>query len=91
LFFLPVYISAGPWENEQNFFAISSAVIFLSYPFHNEAVVWLLGRGASMACMFSLLSIISFYKIANRRLKRWMVCIGYFISMTAFESTVFFH
>jgi protein O-mannosyl-transferase len=77
-------------KTKRNFVAISSAVIFMSYPFHNEAVVWLLGRGASMACMFSLLALISFYKIENRRLKKWIVCFCYFISMAAFESTIFF-
>jgi len=90
VFLTSLYFGRTLGEKSRNFFAISSAVIFLTYPFHNEAVVWLLGRGASMACMFSLLSVISFYKIENRRLKRWMVCIGYFISMSAFESTIFF-
>ncbi len=90
VFLTSLYFGRTLGKTSRNFFAISSAVFFLSYPFHNEAVVWLLGRGASMACMFSLLSIISFYKIENHRLKRWMVCIGYFISMTAFESTIFF-
>jgi protein O-mannosyl-transferase len=77
-------------KSKRNFFAISSAIIFLCYPFHNEAIVWLLGRGASMACMFSLLSLISYYKIENNGLKGCAVCIFYFISMSAFESTVFF-
>jgi protein O-mannosyl-transferase len=77
-------------ETKRNFFALSSSLIFLSYPFHNEAVVWLLGRGASMACMFSLLSLIGFYKIENPGLKKWIVCFCYFISMSAFESTIFF-
>jgi hypothetical protein len=77
-------------KTKRNFFAISSAAIFLSYPFHNEAIVWLLGRGASMACMFSLLSLISYYKIENPGLKKWIVCFCYFISMSAFESTIFF-
>jgi protein O-mannosyl-transferase len=71
-------------------FATISAVIFLTYPFHNEAVVWMLGRGASLACLFVLLAIISFYRIEKRNLKIWCVCLCYFISLSAFESTILF-
>jgi hypothetical protein len=71
-------------------FATISAAVFLTYPFHNEAVVWLLGRGASLACLFSLLSILSFFRIKNRNLNIFAVCCFYFISIAAFESTIFF-
>jgi len=71
-------------------FALISSALFLSYPFHNEAVVWLLGRGASMACLFSLLSILSYYNIKKTNWKNTSVCCCYFISMAAFESTIFF-
>jgi protein O-mannosyl-transferase len=70
--------------------ALFSSFIFLSYPFHNEAIVWLLGRGASMACMFSLLAVICYYKTANIMLKHFLVCFFYFLSISAFESTIIF-
>ncbi|HEY2649490.1 MAG TPA: hypothetical protein VGI38_09865 [Puia sp.] len=71
-------------------FAFVSAALFLCYPFHNEAVVWLLGRGASMACMFALLSVLSYYKIRKEALMTALVCSFYFISISAFETTIFF-
>jgi len=71
-------------------FAVISSALFLTYPFHNEGVVWLLGRGASMACLFSLLSILGFYTVENNILKYTSVCISYFISIAAFESTLLF-
>jgi len=72
------------------YFAWISSAFFLTYPFHNEAIVWLLCRGASMACLFSLLAILGFYKIKNTNLRFLFVCASYFISISAFESTLFF-
>lgn len=70
-------------------FAIIGSIAFLCYPFHNEGVVWLLGRGASMACLFSLLSIICFYKIENIHWRTGLASLCYFLSISAFESTIF--
>jgi hypothetical protein len=70
-------------------FAIISSAVFLCYPFHNEGVVWMLGRGASLACLFSLLSVIGFYTVKNSNLQYCSVCLCYFISLSAFESTFF--
>ncbi len=71
-------------------FAFISAALFLCYPFHNEAVVWILGRGASMACLFSLLAITCYYSVKNESRKMILVCGFYFISLAAFESCIFF-
>ena len=71
-------------------FALFASLTFISYPFHNEAVVWILGRGASMACLLSLLAILCFYKIKKRLPQVVAVCLFYFISMLAFESTMVF-
>jgi protein O-mannosyl-transferase len=74
----------------QIYFAGITGFLFLTYPFHNEAVVWLLGRGASMACLFSLLGLLFFYEIKNPAFRRWAVAGCYFISLAAFESTIIF-
>jgi len=71
-------------------FAVFSSLIFLTYPFHNEAVVWLLGRGASLACLFCLLSVVCYYVVADNTVKTCLVCVFYFISMSAFESALLF-
>ena len=89
IYLICLYSSRSFGQEYNTQFAIISSAIFLTYPFHNEAVVWLLGRGASIACLFSLLSILSFYRIKNRSLNIIAVCCFYFISIAAFESTIF--
>jgi hypothetical protein len=90
VFLTCLYFLRDDDHSKRNQFAFISSVIFLCYPFHNEAVVWLLGRGASMACLFCLLSILSYYKTETENGKKIFVCIFYFISLSAFESTLFF-
>jgi protein O-mannosyl-transferase len=80
--------TTGPAKN--NRLAIFSSAIFLTYPFHNEAVVWILGRGASLACLFCLLALVCYHIVAAQRMKIILVCLFYFISMSAFESTILF-
>lgn len=43
-------------------FAFITSLIFFLYPMHSEAVFWILGRSAILACIFFLLSIIFFLK-----------------------------
>ena len=71
-------------------FAFIAGLLFLTYPFHNEGVVWLLGRGASMSCTFALAGIIvmlSRYSLLKRIL---LTCSCYFIGLLAFESIIFY-
>jgi hypothetical protein len=72
------------------YFAILSSVFFICYPFHNETIVWILGRGSGMACLFALSGLLCYYYIINSRLKILLSCICYFISIAAFESTIIF-
>lgn len=71
-------------------FAFLAAVLFMTYPFHNEGVVWLLGRGASMSCVFALsgmLAALSQYRLSKRIL---LTCSCYFIGLLAYESIMLF-
>ncbi|HEV3326415.1 MAG TPA: hypothetical protein VG052_12445, partial [Puia sp.] len=46
-----------PWagdEGMQRKYAVLAALLFLAYPFHNEGIAWVLGRGASLAALFGL-------------------------------------
>ncbi|HSZ33799.1 MAG TPA: hypothetical protein VK772_10845 [Puia sp.] len=72
------------------YFAILSSVFFICYPFHNEAVVWMLGRGSGMACMFALSGLLCYYEIKKNNLKIAASCLCYFVSMSAFESAMIF-
>lgn len=84
------HFSANASPRNKNPFSILSSLLFLCYPFHNEAIVWLLGRGASIACMFALLSLIAFYQVKPIQLKRILTGICYFFSLAAYESTLLF-
>ncbi len=69
------------------FFAGVSTLLFLTYPFHSEAVVWLLGRGASMAAMFSLAAMC----ICQRQKSvsgTVTASLCYFLALLAFESAL---
>jgi protein O-mannosyl-transferase len=44
---------AGDAGMQRNY-AVLAALLFLAYPFHNEGIVWVLGRGASLATLFGL-------------------------------------
>ncbi len=90
LFLICKCLGANETKLKTFYFAILSSVLFICYPFHNEAIVWLLGRGANMACLFALSGLLCYYKIKNETLKPWASCVFYFISLTAFESTMIF-
>jgi hypothetical protein len=79
------------WNNiDKVAFSGIASLLFLTYPFHNEAVVWLLGRGASMACLFCLLALVFFYEIRKPAARLTLVAVCYFISLAAYESTIIF-
>jgi hypothetical protein len=44
---------AGDAGMQRNY-AVLAALLFLAYPFHNEGIAWVLGRGASLAALFGL-------------------------------------
>ena len=90
LFIFCNHLAANQDRLKTIYFAILSSVFFICYPFHNEAIVWMLGRGANMACFFALSGLLSYYKIKNDSLKILASCVFYFISLTAFESTMIF-
>ncbi len=69
--------------------AFFSGLLFMIYPFHNEGIVWLTGRLASMACMFGLLSINAILLPINRILKISLAVAFYFLGLLAYESILF--
>lgn len=73
----------------QELFAWLSALLFLFYPFHNEAVVWLSGRLSSIACFFALISIRIIYTNIRTILKAVLIGSFYMIGLLAYESILF--
>lgn len=69
--------------------AFFSGLLFLIYPFHNEGIVWLTGRLASIACMFALLSINVVLLPVNRIFKITLAVVFYLLGLLAYESILF--
>jgi protein O-mannosyl-transferase len=69
-------------------FAGIAAVFFLTYPFHNEPVVWLLGRASLLASTFAFMALAIITGPWKEGWKMVAVAICYFIAMTGYESVL---
>lgn len=96
LFNLLVHVTSGfliflfckkvDWiRKSNNSFAWLAALLFVSYPFHNEAIVWVVGRGSGMATLFALASLLSVLYMQGPW-KYLVVCVLYLVGLTAYES-----
>jgi hypothetical protein len=70
------------------FYAWLCGVLFLVYPFHSEAVVWVVGRGVLLATTFSVLSMIFYLKANGRTGYFLLAAFCYFTSLFGYESPV---
>jgi hypothetical protein len=77
-----------PNDKPQRVFAWVSALLFMLYPFHNEAIVWLTGRLSSIACLFALSAIRISLSSIHKTLKAACVCLLYYIGLLAYESVL---
>jgi len=67
-----------------------AGLLFLCYPFHNEGVVWIVGRGASLATLFVLLAlIISLSSMTDRWRITWS-SVAFFTGMLVYETAMTF-
>ncbi|KYP13997.1 hypothetical protein [Flavihumibacter sp. CACIAM 22H1] len=76
-------------ENEQAaVISRTAAVFFVLYPFHNESIVWVVGRASNLSCFlgFSALYSALAYRLSVPR----MLLIGllYFASLSTYETTI---
>ena len=78
----------SPDEKLQWRYALVASILFLTYPFHNEAVAWLLGRGSSLAATFGISALLILLSGWNDKVKYLGVCICYFIGLLAYESII---
>ncbi len=74
-----------PVEN-RTFFAWSAAILFLIYPYHNESVVWVVGRASMMACFFGFLSLLIAFSEMPASRKYLLSCLCYFIGLCGYET-----
>jgi protein O-mannosyl-transferase len=76
------------FQVDAGYFPVLCGLLFIIYPFHNEAIVWAVGRGASLATVFALAAMLVAVSNINERWKCLIVAVFYFIGLTAYE-TVF--
>ena len=70
--------------------ALVAAVLFLAYPFHNESIVWIVGRGTSLATFFTLASLVALSSGLSERGKLIIVPLFFFLGALAYESMLLF-
>ena len=72
----------------QGSFALIAALLFLTYPFHNESVAWILGRGALMANLVGMAALLILVSDAKEVYKMCGVCLCYFVGLAIYESVI---
>lgn len=73
-------------ERQQQAFALLAGALFLTYPFHNESVAWILGRGALMANTLGILALWILVRPGGQVIKMATVSACYFVALAAYES-----
>ena len=70
--------------------AMATGILFLLYPFHNEAVVWIVGRGIVLAALCCLLSLRLYLHTSGNKLYFGGALLFYFIALFGYESVLLF-
>ncbi|MEJ7767947.1 MAG: hypothetical protein WKF89_09055 [Chitinophagaceae bacterium] len=79
------------WSSEkgvQYMYATIAGVLFLTYPFHNESIAWMLGRGSLIAAGFGLAALLFLVSDISENKKIIAACLCYFIGLAAYESII---
>ncbi len=79
---LPYFSGRERWH-----FARIAGTLFLLYPFHNEAVVWLSGRLSSIAALCGLLAVYCILT-CRRPWNLFLAMIFWFVGLFAYESII---
>lgn len=79
---LPYFSGRERW-----YFARMAGILFLLYPFHNEAVVWLSGRLSSMAALCGLLAAYC-HLMCRRPWSFFLAVLFWLIGLLAYESII---
>ena len=87
-FFL--YLFCQRWQGlpitNRYYFALLVAFLFLTYPFHNESVVWGVGRASLLAGFFGISAMLVLVSNLGFGWRLFYVNLFYFIGLTAYES-----
>jgi protein O-mannosyl-transferase len=69
-------------------FATVAALLFLTYPFHNESVAWVVGRGSIIATFFAIATMLIVVSDMQKILKFTCAGLFFFIGLLAYESII---
>lgn len=75
-------------EERQWWFAVVAGLLFLVYPFHNEAVAWLTGRIVSAACLCGLLAIYWSMQAPGSWKYFWWGAAAFLVGLSGYESII---
>ncbi|MBS1914776.1 MAG: hypothetical protein JST87_00765 [Bacteroidetes bacterium] len=75
---------------KQQVLAIIASILFLTYPFHNESIVWIVGRASLIGNFFGFLSLVFLTGKLPEKTKIFFVCASYFIGLASYESIIVF-
>lgn len=86
--FLLFKIATGYLEKEPDASAmgVAAALLFLCYPFHNESIVWVVGRASNLSCFLGFLSLYVALGQNNLRSRLLFSALLYFVAMSTYET-----
>lgn len=74
--------------NRGELISLLAGFIFLTYPFHNEGIAWILGRGALMAGSFAIGAMLALVSNWKPAVKISVIALCYFIGLAAYETII---
>jgi hypothetical protein len=86
LFMLALKFPFVDEEGDRRTFAWLSAILFVTYPFHNESITWIVGRGSVIATFFALASMLFFVSELRPAYKYVATGCLFFLGLLAYES-----
>ncbi|MCW3107479.1 MAG: hypothetical protein JWQ09_1985 [Segetibacter sp.] len=76
-------------EDNMKFYAsFIAAILFVTYPFHSESIIWIVGRASLVGNTFGILCLYFFFSELSYSKKMALVCACYFIGLTSYESVL---
>lgn len=73
-------------DAEKKRIAWTASLLFLVYPFHNESVLWMVGRASSLAGFFGFLSLVAVFSRLPSGWKYFLAPLSYFIGLAGYET-----
>ena len=68
-----------------NNMALAASFLFLFYPFHSEALFWIVGRGAVLCTLFGLLCFLFYLQKEKSRLYYWLSLLCFSAALLSYE------